>query len=102
MRFEWDENKAAQNLVKHGVSFAEAVQVFDDPDAIVEFDEAHSFSEERFIIIGFSSRQLLLVIYAEKAEDTIRLISARKPSKEQQKEYEPEGKLGKHRKIKFF
>lgn len=77
MRFEWDENKAARNLRKHGVAFEEGLQVFDDPQAIVIPDDDHSFDEPRYHIIGASSRRLLLVVYVERDGDVIRIVSAR-------------------------
>ena len=58
MRFEWDETKAASNLKTHGVSFNEAVEVFFDSNAVEGFDTEHSNDENRFYIIGFSSRRL--------------------------------------------
>ncbi|MEN3333849.1 MAG: uncharacterized protein V7641_3214 [Blastocatellia bacterium] len=88
MRFEGDANKAAANLAKHGVSFEEAQEVFDDEDALVSYDAFHSEDEERFFIIGFSSRRLLYVVYAECEDDVIRLISARRAVREEQKDYE--------------
>jgi uncharacterized DUF497 family protein len=50
------------NLLKHGVSFREATEVFYDPNAVEEYDDAHSGIESRFIIVGFSSRRLLIVV----------------------------------------
>jgi uncharacterized DUF497 family protein len=89
MKFEWDEEKAAANLKIHGVSFREAIEVFFDPDAVEGFDSEHSINEDRFYIIGFSSRRLLYVVYAERlGENVIRLISARKAEGKKQKEYE--------------
>ena len=89
MRFEWDEAKAAVNLKNHGVSFDEAVEAFFDPNAIEGFDAEHSTDEDRFYIIGFSSRRLLYVVYAERFQnDVIRVISARKVEAKKQKEYE--------------
>jgi len=89
MKFEWDEEKAAINLKIHGVSFQEAIEVFFDPDAVEGYDSEHSINEDRFYIIGFSSRRLLYVVYAERlAEKVIRLISARKAEGKKQKEYE--------------
>ncbi len=89
MRFEWDEAKAASNLKIHGVSFNEAVEVFFDPNAVEGFDTEHSNDEDRFYIIGFSSRRLLYVVYAERFKDNIiRIISARKAEGKKQKEYE--------------
>ena len=88
MKFEWNEAKAAVNLKIHGVSFDEAIEVFFDPNAVEGFDIEHSKNENRFYIIGFSSRRLLYVIYAERDGDVIRLISARKAEQKKQKEYE--------------
>lgn len=92
MIFEWDINKAALNIKLHGVSFDEAIEAFYDPNAIQEFDYEHSIEEERFYLIGFSSRRLLFVIYAERETngETIRIISARKAEAKYQQEYETE------------
>lgn len=91
MEFEWDINKATLNIKNHGVSFDEAVEVFYDPNAIHGFDTEHSEDEKRFYVIGFSSRRLLFVIYAEWGEsDTIRIITARKAEAKYQKEYTEE------------
>ena len=88
MRFEWDAIKAASNLLKHGVSFTEAVEVFYDPNAVEGYDAAHSDVEARFFTIGLSSRRLLYVVYAERRRDTVRIISARRASKPEQTDYE--------------
>lgn len=88
MKFEWNDEKAQDNLVKHGVSFGEATEVFYDPNALEDYDSAHSDKEARFFIIGLSSRRLLYVIYAERAGDLVRIISARKADKVEQKMYE--------------
>jgi len=89
MRFEWDAAKAAANLKTRGISFNEAVEVFFDPNAVEGFDAEHSDEENRFYIIGFSSRRLLYVVYAERLQgDVIRIISARKAESKKQKEYE--------------
>jgi uncharacterized DUF497 family protein len=68
MRFEWDAAKAALNLKTHGISFDEAVEVFFDPNAVEGFDAQHSNDEDRFYIIGFSTRRLLYVVYAERLQ----------------------------------
>lgn len=81
MKFEWDENKAKINLQRHGVSFAEAEEVFDDLNAIEFFDDFHSDEEKRFRRVGLSTKRLLFVVYTEQREngrEIIRLISARK------------------------
>ena len=88
MRFEWDANKAASNFLKHGVSFDEATEVFYDPNAVEAYDDVHSGVETRFFIIGLSSRQLLFVVHAETEHDSIRIISARKPTRVERKLYE--------------
>jgi len=88
MAFEWDTNKAATNLAKHGVSFDEAKTVFDDPLYIDFYDPDHSDDEYRYIMIGMSAQnRLLLVAYTERG-DLIRLISAREATRVEKKAYE--------------
>ena len=88
MIFEWDTNKAATNLVKHGVSFAEAKTVFDDPIYVDFYDPDHSDEEYRYIMIGMSLQsRLLLVAYTER-DDRVRLISAREATRKERKAYE--------------
>ena len=88
MRFECDANKASANFAKHGVHFKEAVEVFYDPNALEDYDAKHSTNETRFFIIGRSIRRLLFVVYAEVADDTVRIISARKATTTERKIYE--------------
>jgi uncharacterized protein len=88
VRFEWDDEKAISNLEKHGVSFGEATEVFYDPNALEEYDTEHADEENRFFIIGLSSRRLLYVIYAERTGDVIRIISARRAGKAERENYE--------------
>ena len=80
MQFEWNPAKASANLRKHGVSFDEAQSVFYDEFAIQYFDDAHSGSEERFIMLGMSDMaRLLVVVHCERCGgDVVRIISARK------------------------
>ncbi|WP_071190243.1 BrnT family toxin [Trichormus sp. NMC-1] len=88
MEFEWDTKKAESNLSKHGVLFIEAQTVFDDPLYVDFYDPDHSEAEHRYIIIGESSKnRILLVAYTER-EDTIRIISARKVTKQELKAYQ--------------
>ena len=88
MKFEWDENKAAVNLSKHGLSFEEARTVFDDPLYVDLYDPDHSDEEDRYIIVGESQQgNLLIVSYTERA-DFIRLISARKVTRMEREVYE--------------
>lgn len=83
INFEWDEHKNHINQRKHGVSFDEAKSVFYDNDALVIDDPEHSEEEDRFIILGLSSKaKLLVVCHCYRASDTvIRIISARKATK---------------------
>ena len=87
--FIWDEYKATDNLEKHKVSFEEAQTVFSDPNARMIFDTEHSSDEERFILLGISSGLRLLVVCHSYREDKmlIRIISARKATKNEQKQY---------------
>lgn len=89
LKFEWDENKNQTNIKKHGVSFEEACSVFNDEDALIINDESHSQNEERFILIGFSYKyNLLIVCHCYRQNDSvIRIISARKATKTEKKEY---------------
>ena len=86
--FEWDARKAASNLRRHGVAFQETIGVFADPLARIFDDEDHVIDEQREIIIGHSTRpQLLLVAFIQR-EATIRIISARKATRHERKDYE--------------
>lgn len=90
MNFEWDSNKAKINLEKHSVSFEEASTVFNDENGILFDDPDHSLDEERFIMLGMSSyAKLLIVCHCYRGEDNIiRIISARKATKSESKQYE--------------
>jgi len=88
VKFEWDDQKAIANLERHGVSFGEATEVFYDASALEDYDVEHADEEDRFFIIGLSSRRLLYVIYAERTGDIVRIISARKANKAEQENYE--------------
>ena len=78
MGVEWDESKNAENQRKHGVSFEEAQQLFvSGVDYLEIFDELHSDSEDRFIALGPIARGLLLVVWTDRDDEVIRIISAR-------------------------
>ena len=87
--FEWDDTKNDKNILKHGVNFQEASTVFKDTQAVVLEDITHSQYEERFIIIGESEKQrLLIVCHCYRGDDDIiRIISARKADKAAEKIY---------------
>jgi uncharacterized DUF497 family protein len=90
MRFAWDEVKAAENLRKHGVSFEEGSTVFADANARLKPDPDHSQEEDRFILLGFSAKlRVLVVCHAYRENDkVIRIISARKATRNERKQYE--------------
>lgn len=86
--FEWDEAKANANLKKHKISFEEAKTVFADPFSITVDDPKHSIDERRFVDLGAAaSGKVLVVSYTQRGEK-IRLISCRKATKTERKEYE--------------
>jgi uncharacterized protein len=88
LAFEWDERKANANLAKHGVGFAEAATVFADPLSLTIPDPAHSASEDRFVILGLSHQNRLVVVVFTERGDTIRVISARRATKKERRTYE--------------
>ena len=87
--FQWDERKNTENRRRHGVSFEEAQSVFLDEYAVQFFDESHSSSEERFLMLGVSSHfRLLMVVHAfRERESVIRIISARKATRKEGGQY---------------
>jgi uncharacterized protein len=90
LRVEWDPDKATTNLKKHQVSFEEARTVFDDPLFITFLDIEHSLNEERYITIGLSkTNHLLLIAHADRG-GIIRIISARKATNNERRFYEEE------------
>ncbi|MEW6085297.1 MAG: BrnT family toxin [Chloroflexota bacterium] len=86
--FEWDPEKAQKNLQKHEVGFEEASSVFDDPMFITVLDDEHSDDEERYITIGISDKIRLLLVAHTERDNRIRIISARKATKHEEKFYE--------------
>lgn len=89
MRFNWDPTKHSTNQQKHGLSFEEASTCFLDPMHILIDDPDSSADEERLILIGTSSKsRLLVVVHLDLSSDLIRLISARKATKSERKQYE--------------
>lgn len=88
MEFEWNPVKAAGNMVKHGVSFAEAATVFGDPLAITYFDPDHSDDEDRFLTFGLSSERRLLVVSHVDRQSKTRIINARDATRRERRIYE--------------
>lgn len=93
MRFEWDENKNQSNISKHGIDFEQAQRIFEDPNLLTYEDTRFSYGEVREISIGqllLTTQQkiiIALVVYTDR-DGIIRLISARKASKQERSEYE--------------
>lgn len=87
MQVDWNKNKVASNLSRHGISFEESKTVFDDPLYVDFYDPYHSEDEERYLIVGESNRgRLLIVSYTERG-DSIRLISAREVTRTEREAY---------------
>ena len=89
--FEWHAAKAAANVRKHGVTFDEASTVFADPLALLMPDPDHSEGEERYVLLGMSSRPRLLVVAFSERPPRTRLISARRASRLERRRYETKG-----------
>ena len=92
MEFEWDQRKARINRRKHGVTFEEAATVFNDPLATYYEDPDHSVTERRYLAIGTSARgRLIHIAFAERPR-AIRIIQARKLTKNERQQYEEESR----------
>jgi uncharacterized DUF497 family protein len=85
-KFEWDDAKAAENLRKHGISFPQAISAFRDPRALEYSDDSENYGEDRFILVGVAGGQLLTIAFTERAE-SIRIISARGSTKNEEEDY---------------
>jgi uncharacterized protein len=88
IKFEWDPRKARRNLRKHGIDFDEATTIFADTLSITIPDPDHSADEERWVTMGLSNRQRLLVVVHTEEEETIRIISARMADHLERRKYE--------------
>lgn len=88
MRFTWDPNKERRNKRDHVIGFHEATTVFGDPLAVTVSDPDHSFGEERFLTVGQSNSGQLLVVCHTEQGGTIRIISARRATAHERKDYE--------------
>jgi uncharacterized DUF497 family protein len=88
VRFEWDPDKAAQNLANHGVSFDEASTVFGDPLATTVHDPDHSDDEERWLTTGQSLLQRVVIVWHTDRGDSTRIIGARQATASERRTYE--------------
>lgn len=87
MKFEWDDEKNKENIRKHGLDFTDAWQIFDAP-MLTALDTKEEYREERFIGIGFLKNFVVVVVYTEPEEETIRIISRRKALEHEHKQSE--------------
>ena len=92
MKFEWDQNKDIANQNKHGLSFNEAIEIFEDPLHISILDDRYSYFEERWITVGMTKGDSIVVAanlyFDEKGEEVIRIISAREATNNEKRKYE--------------
>ncbi len=92
MRFEWDQNKDAANYEKHGISFEKALEIFEDPLHISILDKRFSYFEERWITVGMTKDQSIVVAanlyFDDEGEEVIRIISAREATINERRQYE--------------
>lgn len=86
LSFEWDDEKAASNLIKHGVAFEDAAWVFHDCNRLDRYDGRENYGEDRFLTVGLVGTVELAVVYSARG-DTIRIISARKADSHERHEY---------------
>ena len=95
MRFEWDEAKNTRNIRDHGISFETAREIFADPLHLSILDERFDYFEERWITVGATRKQTVVVVahlyFTDEAEEIIRIISAREATSKERKQYETYG-----------
>ncbi|GAA6167551.1 BrnT family toxin [Sessilibacter corallicola] len=88
MDFEWDEEKRERNIEKHGIDFISVIPIFDDPNALEQYDSKNSITEDRYQIIGMARPGVLFVAFTERNNgNTIRIISARRAEKHEIAKY---------------
>ena len=89
MQFEWDPAKDRSNKTKHGLSFRDASELFSsDVDCLEIYDEVHSVEEDRFIAVGPVRQGVIVVVYTERQEDVVRILSARMATAKERDRYE--------------
>ncbi len=87
LKFEWDENKNAVNIRKHKIDFEDIPELFQQP-MLIDYDDRQNYGEERWIGIGLLHNMAVAVVFTERGENTIRIISARKATKEERRRYD--------------
>lgn len=87
MEFEWDENKNSENIRKHGSDFADAWEIFESP-MFIRLDTREDYGEDRWVGIGFLGNRVVAVVFTEREENTVRIISLRKALNHERKKFE--------------
>lgn len=87
MYFEWDEQKNKENIRKHGLDFADAPEVFLGP-LLADLDTREDYGEDRYIGIGFLRGLVVVIVFTDRGDDTIRIISLRKALKHERDKFE--------------
>jgi uncharacterized DUF497 family protein len=87
--FEWDDAKAATNLARHGVSFEQAREAFNDPFAVEFEDDRREYGEARFILLGMVAERMIVVVHTSRG-DIVRIISAREAEPHERRRYHEE------------
>lgn len=87
VKFEWDDHKNSENILKHGLDFADEEQIFEAP-MVVALDTREDYGEDRYIGVGFLKNFVVVVAYSEPSDDRIRLISLRKALKHEREGFE--------------
>ena len=88
MEFEWDDTKAESNFVKHGILFEEAIEIFYDENRFIEEDDRFDYGENRYKTLGKISQRVFVVVYVERRQNLIRIISARKANRREVKKWQ--------------
>lgn len=86
INFQWDENKRHLNLIKHGLDFEDAKEIFTDDAFFIE-DNRKDYGEKRYILFGLLHKRVVIVVFTKCEKDTVRIISIRKANKREQKSY---------------
>jgi uncharacterized protein len=87
VQFEWDENKNQTNIRKHGIDFRDAIDIFNHP-VLTQLDGREDYGEERWTALGWMKALIGVVVYVERRADTVRIVSARKATRQEAKRYE--------------
>lgn len=87
MCFEWDDSKNVANISKHGIDFRDAIDIFNHP-MLTAIDERFTYGEERWVAIGLMRKMVGVVVYTERREGVVRIISARKATRREVRLYE--------------